>query len=263
MADSEDKKAQKAAEKEAKAQAKLADKEDRQKAKEAAKEAKAKVKEDKAKAKEDKAKTKEDKAHAKEKERQQKAEDKERAAADKERVREDKRSDKERGKGDIPGSKTSDNPPLFLMIYIIVILFAFSGVGAWFFTKAWLLPKVHEMKVEKRLDRIRDDRAEKNQIGIVEKLEDIMVNTYGSTGRRYVVAELSVEAATQDIIDEVLDRESRFRDALLKYFRSYSAAELSTPEFPVKAKDEIKRIINRNLSKGWIDSVYFTKLIVN
>ncbi len=202
---------------------------------------------------------KQERADAKRREKDDRAQEKEQARMDRERARQEKRDAKLMGST----AAVHKKPPALLIAYIVILVFTLSGIGAYFFTKAWLLPKVHEMKVEKKLNRIRDERKSKNQIGIVEKLQSITTNTYGSSGRIYVIAEISVEAKKQEIIDEVLLRESRFRDALIRYFRSHSASELRTPEFPDQAKQEIKRIINRNLSTGWIDSVYFTKLIVN
>jgi len=235
-------------------------------------EARAKAKEEKAKAREkaraEKEKAKADKAAAKEAAKEAKRQEKEARAAAKKggSPEEDDENASPRAKAvkkrDTEAEGDSDSVPTLLVVYIVVVAFALSGVGAYYLVKDVLLPRVHHSRIEKQLDAIRQERAQKNKIGIVQGLKDFTVNTYGSS-RRFVVVEIAVEAENQDIIDEVLNREGRFRDSMIAYFRGYSATEIASPDFPGKAKQEIKRIINNSLTVGWIDSVYFTQLIVD
>ena len=236
--------------------------------------------EEKERLKEEKARNKEDKKQAilekkqakeglKDEKRRLKEQAKEDAAEEKRKLKEladeDKLAKKGQSDKNDEDGKTTKHTGIspFLKYYFIFLMFSFSIVGAFITVKMVVLPKAYDLKVIKKMDKIREERSSKNKVGIMKNLESITVNTFGSLGRKFVIAEIAVEAQSQKIIDEVTAREPRYRDALIKYLRSHSAREIASEDFPDDAKREIKRIINSNLSIGWIDSVYFMKLIVN
>ena len=56
--------------------------------------------------------------------------------------------------------------------------------------------------------------------------------------------------------------EHQIRGRLIDYFGDRTVNEVATRQFMTAAKDTVKTIINGMLETGYIDTVYFTKFLI-
>jgi flagellar basal body-associated protein FliL len=94
------------------------------------------------------------------------------------------------------------------------------------------------------------------------ELKAITVNTAASRGRRFVTFDLSLESRVTDVEERVNLKEYQIRDALIGYFGGRTVTELSSRPFLSMAKDTVATIINDILRADVVDTVYFTKFLV-
>ena len=57
-------------------------------------------------------------------------------------------------------------------------------------------------------------------------------------------------------------REPQLRDVYIKYLRRHTANQLLDLTFQEKSKSELIEITNNQLNCGQVDSLYYTKLII-
>ncbi|MDP8237476.1 MAG: flagellar basal body-associated FliL family protein [Candidatus Hatepunaea meridiana] len=146
------------------------------------------------------------------------------------------------------------------------IIIAFGAmvisVGAFILVKKLLLPKYQTITVENQIAKEDKFMRQKPEMGIVYVFKDLTVNTLGSNGRRFVIVEYVIESRSKKTIDEVKSREPRLRDVFIKYLRRHTANQLLDLEFQEKSKSELIELVNTQLSTGNVDSLYYTKLII-
>jgi len=155
-------------------------------------------------------------------------------------------------------NETAKKMPAWLTWTLVSLLVIISSVGAFSLTKFILLPKYRAYRATKHIEGMTDDKS----MGYVHVISDLTVNTLESNGRRFVVAEYAIESNNKKIMKEVRTREPQLRDEFIKYLRNYTANQILSLSFQEKSKIELMKIVNAKLKSGKIDSLYYTKLIV-
>ncbi len=100
------------------------------------------------------------------------------------------------------------------------------------------------------------------QMGDVFHLKDLTVNPLATNGRRFVVAEYALESHDPNVIQELQSREPQIRDEFIRYLRQHTASQILDLEFQETSKKELTQMVNKLLRTGNIDSMYYTKLIL-
>ncbi len=154
------------------------------------------------------------------------------------------------------------------IVFVLILL----GLGAYMLTQRVIVPKLTGMgevgdKMRAMRDNVQEAREEKKKAAkkgpvIPHPIRGITANTAGSRGRRFVTFDLIVETRVEDARDEMVTKEYQIRDALITYFGGRSVSELATRQFMAAAKDTVQALINRMLESGEIDTVYFTKFLI-
>ena len=154
----------------------------------------------------------------------------------------------------------------------IVFVLVLMGLGAYMLTERVIVPKLTGRggvgdKMRAMRDNVQEAREGKKKMGkigpvIPHPIMGITANTAGSRGRRFVTFDLIVETRVEDARDEMITKEYQIRDALITYFGGRSVSELATRQFMTAAKDTVQALINRLLETGNIDTVYFTKFLI-
>lgn len=119
-----------------------------------------------------------------------------------------------------------------------------------------LLEKVFGKKEGKK------EKKKYRGIGEIIKVADITVNTNKSDGLRFVLVELAIEVHDKKVSQEIKDREPQIRDMFINYFRSKTALEIARLDFQEKSKQELMQKLDNLLTEGKVDSIYYTKLIL-
>lgn len=109
--------------------------------------------------------------------------------------------------------------------------------------------------------------AEKHEEKLVKKpvvpLETFIVNLAGSKGRRVAKVNIELEVSKSDVQKEIEQRQAQVRDIIIMILSSKTYEYVSTKEGKNQLREEIKDTVNAFLSKGKIESVFFTEFIYN
>jgi flagellar FliL protein len=97
----------------------------------------------------------------------------------------------------------------------------------------------------------------------VVPLETFIVNLAGSKGRRVAKVNVELEVSKVDVQKEIDQRQAQVRDIIIMILSSKTYEYVSTKEGKNQLREEIKDTVNAFLSKGKIESVFFTEFIYN
>jgi flagellar protein FliL len=169
------------------------------------------------------------------------------------------------------GESSKGGQSKLLRIGILIFLMLILASGAFIVTKNFILPKYQRYKIEKELlgevsDLQKSEKSKKDDkpaVGYIHVIDNITVNTMGSNGRRFLVAEVAIETTNEALTEELKTRDPQLRDALIKYFRNRTALEVTGVSFYEDSKQDLTTIINELLTGGKIDTLYYTRLILN
>ncbi|RKY62144.1 MAG: hypothetical protein DRP96_01005 [Candidatus Neomarinimicrobiota bacterium] len=165
-----------------------------------------------------------------------------------------------------------DNPeqketPIAVKVLAIALMVVIIGAAAFFTTKVVLLPRYQRYKIEKEL--LKKNNEEKKlkkkpnrEMGQIFEIKDLTVNTFGSGGRRFVVAEFAVETHSKETYNELGVRAPQIRDMIISYLRHYTADQILSLSFQENSRSELTKNINALLHSGPIDSLYYSTLVI-
>jgi flagellar basal body-associated protein FliL len=165
-----------------------------------------------------------------------------------------------------PPSKKHSSKGLRIVLKILLITFivALLAGGSFLIAQKVLLPRYQTYQIKKELTTATKPvkKKPKAQPGIIYTISDLTVNTYGSLGRRFLVAEYALETSDKEVVDELKNREPQVRDMLIKYLRNFSAEDILNMNFQEDSRKELIKLINSCLTSGTLDSLYYTTLVV-
>ena len=154
----------------------------------------------------------------------------------------EEKSDDKKGKGG-----------LLKFILIPVILIA-QVIGAYFLVFNVLLEHPNKEKRAKKTNIL--------EVGQFFELSDIVVNPASTSGKRYLVMEIGLEAKEEKLITEAESKEIWFRDAINTLLTNKTDAELLDLSKRSLLKKEILKLINSRMKEGKFSKVYFKKYIM-
>ena len=147
-------------------------------------------------------------------------------------------------------------------ILIIVIVLIILSVGAFFVTKIFLWPKYSAYKAAKEIAAVEAEKKLVPAMGLIHIINNITVNTLGSGGRRYIIAEVALEVSDQVVVDEIISREPQIRDEFIRYLRRQTAQHVLDLGFQERSRRDLTKLLNARLNSGKVDSMYYVKLLL-
>jgi len=157
---------------------------------------------------------------------------------------------------------TEGGLPTWLKIVIIGLVLAILVVAAYYVTRTYLLPRYEEYRIAKALEEEEAQLTQVKPMGVVYALEGFTVNTLGSAGRRFIVADYVVEAPGEEVVEEIKIREPQIRNEFINYLRKQTSNQVLDLDFQEKSQGELMEILNKHLNSGQVDSLYYTRLIL-
>jgi len=100
-----------------------------------------------------------------------------------------------------------------------------------------------------------------DKMGPTYSLGDFVVNLANSGGLQFIKASIVVEVEKDDAISEMEKRSPQIRDAIITILREQDIKDIEEPGLKVM-KTQIEVKLNQILSKGKINNVWFTQLVV-
>ena len=141
-----------------------------------------------------------------------------------------------------------------IMIAVAVVLLGGSGFAGW---KFFLTDGDGAMEADASLNQ-EEIQVEK----FTYEMKPFIVNLLGNQGKRYLKAKIDLELGSEELKQELDDRQSQLRDAILLLLASKSFSDISNPEGKVVLRQEMITTINDILKKGQVDTLYFTEFVV-
>ncbi len=152
--------------------------------------------------------------------------------------------------------------PGWTKLALLAVAGAVISYSAYYLAKNVIFPKYQAHRIERQISEAGKKRKRNREMGMVYQVKDLTVNTRGSNGRRFAVVEYVIEAHEKKVIDEVRRREPQLRDIYIEYLRRHTAEEILDLTFQDKSKSDLIALTNAQLHSGAVDSLYYTKLIV-
>lgn len=156
---------------------------------------------------------------------------------------------------------------ILLVVLAVVNMLVVGGVGFMIYKgkqaeKA--KPTVdHVVQGEHQTTEHEKEEAKKITSKPIVPLETFIVNLAGSKGRRVAKVNIELEVSKLDVKNEIEGRQAQVRDIIIMILSSKTYEYVSTKEGKNQLRDEIKDTVNAFLSKGKIESVFFTEFIYN
>lgn len=109
-------------------------------------------------------------------------------------------------------------------------------------------------------DMAEEDRPRK--YGEFAEIENVIINPASSGGQRYLMVTIGLEARNSATLDEVRRREIVVRDTMLKLLGNMTVDELADVSRRDELKESLRSAVNRILSDGKVDYLYFTRFVL-
>lgn len=93
-------------------------------------------------------------------------------------------------------------------------------------------------------------------------IRHIVVNPYGTNGRRFLAMDMSIGVNNRSAIRELRDKDAQLRDRINTFLSRKTVAELTNVVSKRKIKKDIITLINRMLERGEVIEIYFTKYVL-
>lgn len=159
--------------------------------------------------------------------------------------------------------KSMINPKVFL---IGLPLFIVQLVVVYFVTANILLSKMpHGAAVEAGAEAKTEESKpkEKAEVGKnIFNIEDIIVNPAGTNGQRLMLTSIGFDLPSAEQIEKFKSKEVLVKDIVISTLSSKTLGQLSSAQYKDSIKTEIKSNIVNRLSGLKINSIYFSKYII-
>jgi flagellar FliL protein len=92
---------------------------------------------------------------------------------------------------------------------------------------------------------------------------DFTANLAGPASTHYVKVAVNFEVSADSDEEELKQRKPQFRDRIISLLNSKKPADLQSSEGRESLKAEIKTVVNKFVSKGNVEGVYFSAFVIN
>ena len=105
--------------------------------------------------------------------------------------------------------------------------------------------------------------ADKPKPSVMTPLDQaFIVNLSDPGGRRYLKVKLVLECSNVAVAEEIKTSQARIRSNIIMLLTSKSYAQIATLAGKLKLRDQLVRLINRNVGSGQVRSIHFTDFVI-
>lgn len=181
------------------------------------------------------------------------------------------------GQEQLPAAPAKKSGGINLKVFIIGLpLFILQLVAVYFITANVLLSKMQSQIVKlTETSKIYEKLKAEGKIGAAEKgassmplgkfvanFDDIIVNPANTGGQRLVVVSMGLDLMSEEGMKEVKEKEVLVKDAAISLLSSKDFSKLSNPGAKDSLKIELAKIIEQRIPKAKINTIYFSKYIL-
>lgn len=99
-------------------------------------------------------------------------------------------------------------------------------------------------------------------IGPMVEIEPFIINILDNEGTRYLKAAITLEANNEPVVEEITQRMPQIRDAILLLVGNKTFGELADLQGKLQLRSEIRERLNKILTGGRVQKIYFTEFVV-
>jgi len=153
-------------------------------------------------------------------------------------------------------------PPFAKWAGLLLVIIAL-GVGAYFVTAKVIMPRLAGSAVSEKVLEVKQklNRPKKKKRGPVTPypIQGVTVNL---AGRGFLIFDVIVEVSYEGVEEELEEKQYKIQDALIQQFSGSNRQELLNEGYLTEARGNIQVILNALLESGPVDTVYFTKFLI-
>lgn len=174
----------------------------------------------------------------------------------------EKKEVKEEGAEEKPAKKSSKL--LIIILLIAGLAIGGGGAAAFLILKNMKSDDKSEVAEEKNVSDEGDggEKEGMDKLGPIMPLDPFIINLSGDGGRNYLKLEITLEFDKEVVQVEVKDKMPMIKDSILLLLATKSFESIQTAEGKLMLKNEIITRLNRFLSTGVIQNLYFTNFVV-
>lgn len=147
--------------------------------------------------------------------------------------------------------ESSKKSPIKFLVIGLVLMIIIPVIG--FFVASKFI--FQEAKEEEVAEDVRE-------VGLVHSHKVVVVNIANTRATRYLRAGVSFEVPTENVVAELIERESQISDLLIMILSNKELDDLVDFSGKNLIRKEIVEKINGKLVSGKIKNVYFTEFVI-
>jgi flagellar FliL protein len=168
-------------------------------------------------------------------------------------------------------SKKSNKKGKFNLKYVIigVPIFIVQLVAVYFIMAYILIPKVntnepHQPKTEQKTEEGHSNQIDTGkEVGkFIHSFDDVIVNPAGTNGQKLLLTSLTFDVENEPSQKTIKEKEMIVKDIIISTLSSKSLIELSQVGYKDSLKIELANNLMASLKNVKVQSVYFTKYII-
>ena len=153
---------------------------------------------------------------------------------------------------------------------LLIIIFLVSGLAVGGGAAIFLVlenmifdDKIEVVEENKAGEKINVEKKDGiDDLGPIMSLKPLIVNLSGAGGRNYLKIEITLEFDSALVQTEVKNKMPLIKDSLILLLATKSFESIQTAEGKLMLKHEIITRLNRFLSTGVVQNLYFTNFVV-
>lgn len=165
-------------------------------------------------------------------------------------------ADKETGAEPGPEKKSSKKMLIIIIAAVVVLL---GGGGAAFFLLKGENP---DSTTTSKPEPAAIATIAKGAIGPMVAIEPFIINILDEEGTRYLKAAITLETDNEPVVEEINQRMPQIRDAILLLVGNKTFSELADLQGKLQLRSELRERLNKLLSGGRVQKIYFTEFVV-
>jgi flagellar FliL protein len=169
----------------------------------------------------------------------------------------EKKEDKKKKDGEEKSG--GGNKMMIIMIAVMVILLIAVGVAAFLFGARMGAKEQANNNVPVETE----EQAPENMPGPLVEVQEFIINILDNDeNTRYLKAAMTLEVDSEETVTEVTARMPQIRDTILLLMGNKTFDELRDLQGKLQLRAEMLRSINKVLSSGKVNNIFFTEFVV-
>ncbi len=169
---------------------------------------------------------------------------------------------KEDSAEEMPAKKS--NKLLIIILLITGLIIGGGGGAAFLVLKNMKSDEKNEVAGQKN-SKDGEEETEKvdpDKLGPIKALDSFIVNLSGAGGRNYLKMEIALEFDNAEVMVEIENKMPQVKDTILLLLSTKSFEDIQSSNGKLMLKNEIITRLNKLLTTGIIQNMYFTNFVV-